>query len=193
MRNSLTRRAPVKDILHSAQRKVKDMALALLALILFAGLLIYAACSDVASLTIPNWVSLAMAGAFPVFALAGGAPLGAIGLHLLLGFGMLVIGFCLFQFNIIGGGDAKLLAAVSVWTGLGALAPFLLWTALSGGLFAIILLLARSHTLMLAAAPPFIYRLLTPKTGVPYGVAIMIGGLMAIPSMPLISGALTLF
>lgn len=168
------------------------MTLALLALVLFAGLLIYAACSDIASLTIPNWVSLVIAGAFPVFALAQGFGATEIGMHFLFGFAVLAGGFLLFQLNIIGGGDAKLLAAAAVWTGLGAFMPFVLWTALAGGVFALILIVGRKYAVAFAAAPPFVYRLLTPKTGVPYGVAIMIGGLMAAPSMPVFAGALTL-
>lgn len=168
------------------------MLVSLLALVLFAGLLIYAACSDIASLTIPNWVSLAMAGAFPVFAFASGLGPGAIGVHLLFGAGVLALGFFLFQANVIGGGDAKLLAAAAVWTGLGAFAPFAFWTAAAGGVFALVLMAGRKYAPAFAAAPPFVYRLLTPKTGVPYGVAIMIGGLMAAPSIPLFSLALTL-
>ena len=168
------------------------MLVSLLALVLFAGLLIYAAGSDIASLTIPNWVSLMMAGAFPVFALASGMGLAAIGMSLLFGVGVLALGFFLFQANIIGGGDAKLLAAASIWTGLGAFTPFLMWTALAGGAFALILIIGRKYAPTFAAAPPFVYRLLTPKTGVPYGVAIMIGGLLATPSMPLFAAALTL-
>lgn len=169
------------------------MILPLLALVLFAGLLIYAACSDVASLTIPNWVSLAMVGAFPVFAFAMGWDAATIGLQILFGLAVLALGFLLFQFNIIGGGDAKLLAAAAVWTGFSAFMPFVIWTALAGGVFALALLFGRRYAIMFAGAPPFVYRLLTPKTGVPYGVAIMIGGLMAAPSMPMFIGALTLF
>ena len=44
----------------------------MLALALFGGLLVYAACTDIASLTIPNWVSIALAGAFPALGLATG-------------------------------------------------------------------------------------------------------------------------
>lgn len=168
------------------------MTLALLALILFVGLLIYAAGTDIASLTIPNWVSLAMAGAYPVFAFAMGVDAGAIGLNFLFGLAVLAVGFLLFQVNVIGGGDAKLLAAAAVWTGLAAFTPFIFWTAFAGGIFALALLLCRKYAPMFAGAPPFVYRLLTPKTGVPYGVAIMIGGLMAAPAIPLFSAALTL-
>jgi len=164
----------------------------LLALAVFAALLIYAACSDVASLTIPNWVSIAMAGLFIPAALLAGASISQVGLHLLFGVGVLVVGFFLFQANIIGGGDAKLLAAATVWTGFPAFAPFVFWTAMAGGVMAITLLAARKLIKEAETNPAFVNRLLKHKGGIPYGVAIMAGGLMAIPTLPFMTSPLTL-
>jgi prepilin peptidase CpaA len=164
----------------------------LFALTAFAGLLVYAACSDMARLIIPNWVSIALAAIFPVAALIAGAPLMDIGLHVLFGLGVLAIGFVLFQFHIIGGGDAKLLAAVSVWTGLAAIIPFVVWTAVAGGVIALALLTAR-QLLPIGTYPAVVDHLLKKQNGIPYGVAIMIGGLLVIPSLPYVSSPLTLF
>src|SRR5689334_7086960 len=105
--------------------------LTIFALDVFAGLRIFAACFDIASLIIPNWVSIALALTFPVFALLNGVEPGVIGLHLIIGFAILTVGFFPFQGNIIGGGDAKLLAATSIWMGLAALSTFLFWMAIS--------------------------------------------------------------
>jgi len=163
----------------------------MIALAAFAGLVLYAALSDVARLIIPNWVSIALAVIFPVFALIMGAPPIAVGLHVVFGFGILAIGFVLFQFNIIGGGDAKLLAAVSIWTGMTAFAPFILWTAIAGGVMALTLLTAR-QLIPIGTYPAFVDHLLKKQNGIPYGVAIMIGALMAIPSLPYLSSPLTL-
>src|SRR6185295_3126025 len=116
--------------------------LELLALAIFAGLLVYAACTDVMSLTIHYW----------------------------FGFGLLAVGFFLFQANVIGGGDAKLLAGAAVWTGFTAFAPFIFWTAMAGGVVALALLYARKWFIPTPARPEFVNRLLTPKSGVPYGV-----------------------
>ena len=164
----------------------------IIAVCAFAGLLVYAAGSDIASLTIPNWLSIALAGLYPVFALAAGAPLSAIGLNIAFGLAVLVIGFVLFQFNVLGGGDAKLLAAAAVWTGLAAFMPFLFWTAAAGGVLALTLLAARHFLKQEESNPPFVNRLLKEQNGIPYGVAIMIGGLLAAPQLPILSGALTL-
>lgn len=167
--------------------------LEILALAAFAGLLIYAACTDIASLTIPNWVSIALAGVFPVAALAGGLLLGEIAIHFLFGFAVLAVGFFLFQAKIIGGGDAKLLAAVTLWTGFTpALYIFFFWTTLAGGIMALALVAARQLLPHAATYPAFVSHLLQKQNGIPYGAAIMVGGLMAIPALQLISPTLTL-
>lgn len=166
--------------------------LAIAALAAFAALLIYAAYSDVAGLIIPNWVSLALIGLFLPLAFAFGMPLAEIGAHLLFGFGLLAIGFFLFQANIIGGGDAKLLAASAVWTGFAAFTPFAVGTVLAGGVIALALLVLRKLAGPREGLPAFVNRLLTPNTGVPYGAAIMLGGLMALPALPFAGNALTL-
>ena len=117
----------------------------LLALAAFAGLLVVAACSDVATMKIPNWVSIALTAAFPLAALLLQMPLTEIGLHLAFGFAVLAIGFLLFQFGVLGGGDAKLIAAAAVWTGVAAFGSFALTTVIAGGIMALVLLLARAR------------------------------------------------
>lgn len=166
--------------------------LELLALAIFAGLLVYAACTDIAQLTIHNWVSIALAIVFAPFALLAHMPLGELGVHYLFGLALLAVGFFLFQANVIGGGDAKLLAGAGVWTGFTAFMPFIFWTTMAGGVIALGLLMARQQFAPAPVQPAFVNRLLTPKSGVPYGVAIMLGGLMALPSLPFAEHALTL-
>jgi len=163
----------------------------LLAVAAFAGLLLFAAAADIARYAIPNWVSLALTGVFVIAALFAQAPLAQVGAHLAFGFGVLVVGFFLFQAGVFGGGDAKLLAATAVWTGFAAFPPFLFWTALAGGALALALLAARQLVKQGDAQPPFVNQLLTKAAGIPYGAAIMVGGLIAIPSLPLFTAALT--
>ena len=164
----------------------------LLAIAAFAGLLICAAGSDAASMTIPNWISVALTLVFLAAALLVGAPLAEIGMHLLFGFAVLALGFFLFQANIVGGGDAKLFAAVGVWTGFTALMPFLFWTVVAGGVLALVLLAARQVMPQTASYPAFVTHLLKKQNGIPYGIAIMAGGLMAIPHLPIVTSPLTL-
>jgi prepilin peptidase CpaA len=150
----------------------------------FAGLLLFAAASDIATMKIPNWVSIAMAASFPLLALLAGASWAAIGLHLGFGALALIACFALFQFGVLGGGDAKLIAAAAVWTGVEGFAPFALFTALAGGALTISLMMARQALAPSEARPAFVNRLLRPKGGVPYGVAIAAGGLAALAASP---------
>lgn len=165
--------------------------LEIMALVVFVGLLAASAWWDVTTMTIPNWVSIALTALFPVFALLNGMPLAQIGMHLAFGAGILVIGFLLFQINIMGGGDAKMIAATAVWTGLGAFAPFIVWMAIFGGVIAMTLLMARKAVRPGATQPAFVNRLLKPRGGVPYGVAILAGGLMALHALPFAATSLT--
>jgi len=162
----------------------------LLPLLPFILLLLFAAGSDIATMTIPNWVSIAMAALFPAVALALGMPLTQIGMHVLCGAAMLIVCYLMFSASIMGGGDAKLIAAAAVWTGFGALGPFVVWIALTGGVIALALLVTRKWVKPDPARPAFLNRLLKPRGGVPYAVAIMAGGLAVLDSLTLGAPAL---
>jgi prepilin peptidase CpaA len=157
----------------------------------FAGLVVIAAVRDLTTYTIPNWISGALAAAFVPAALACGANWPTIGLSALIGVGMLVVGIVLFALRWIGGGDAKLMAAASMWLGLQGLAPFVLYTGLAGGGLALMLLAARSSWLRPFAAigPGWVDRLATPGGATPYGVAIAVGALAAFPAGVLFGAA----
>ena len=152
-----------------------------LVLLLFAALVIAAAVKDLESFTIPNWISIALALAFAPAALLTGASLGVIGISLAVGLAVLVLAVGMFALGWIGGGDAKLMAAASLWLGLKGLAPFVIYTALAGGALALILLALRSAWLrpIAHAGPVWARRLATPGEAAPYGVAIAIGALAA--------------
>jgi prepilin peptidase CpaA len=158
-----------------------------LLLFLFPTLVIVAALRDATSMTIPNWISLALVGAYPIAALALGLPLGVVGVSAALGVGALALGVAMFALRWIGGGDAKLFAASTLWLGLSGAAPFLLWTALAGGVLAAALLGAR-RMVALSGFPvrqAWIGRLLAPEGDIPYGIAIAAGALAAFPEAAL--------
>ncbi|THD60469.1 prepilin peptidase [Phenylobacterium sp.] len=158
-----------------------------LPLLAFPVLVIWAAVRDATSYTIPNWIPLALAGAFPVAAVALGLPLPAAGLDLAVGAAALIAGMVLFALRWIGGGDAKLLAAAALWLGLGPSLTFLLVTAIAGGALTGGLLALRSATLrpFVPQGPGWFARLASPGEGVPYGVAIALGALAAFPDSAL--------
>lgn len=159
--------------------------LALIFIAGFAGLLLWAAASDLATMEIPNRISVIAVALYPLAALACGLPWQAIALHIGVGFGAFVICWALFCIGVFGGGDAKLIAAATVWTGLSeALPAFLVWTCLAGGLLAVTALVARKHFKPSDARPAFVNRFLG-ETGVPYAVAIAVGGIAAAQHLPI--------
>ena len=103
------------------------------ALVAFISLMLAAAVSDIRFYRIPNWLSASVATLFLAAALIFTMPFALIGWHLLAGTAVLLVGFCLFAANIIGGGDAKLLAAAALWAGWTELPSLLFYTALAGG------------------------------------------------------------
>lgn len=158
-------------------------------LCVFPALVIAGALSDVTSMKIPNWISgLLILGFFPT-ALVAGLPFVDVAANVGLALAALVAGMVMFALRWIGGGDAKLLAAATLWLGVGGAPQFLLWTAVSGGLFAVFLLQARRMGQVYAGrAPRWVGRLLEPEGDIPYGVAICAGALAAFPQSLLVSG-----
>lgn len=161
----------------------------------FPAIVVAAAVSDAASFTIPNWMSAALVLLFPLAAYASGLSLETVGLCLLVGFGGLVVGMGMFAVGWIGGGDAKLFAASALWLGLPALAPFVMTTAIAGGVLAVALMTLRSNRIspMFAVGPAWLNRLATPGESVPYGIAIAFGALAAFPQAPIAQRALLAF
>lgn len=154
-------------------------------------LVVVAALTDLTRMKIPNWISGALIVAFfPAAFAAGLSPL-EVGMHLGVGVLVLAAGVALFALRIVGGGDAKLMAAAGLWLGAAALMPFLIWTAILGGAFSVVLIVGRGLAQpYIAGAPAWVATLFRPKGDIPYGVAICGGVLMAFPSSVLVARAL---
>ena len=105
------------------------------------------------------------------------------GLHFAAGAIVLVIGMLLFYFNLIGGGDAKALSSVCVWTGFDVLPNYLLAVALIGGALSLLFLLLRWITVTIGSISKSekIQRNASSWAAkcqeLPYGVAIGLGGI----------------
>jgi prepilin peptidase CpaA len=153
-------------------------------LIVFPFLMAYAASSDLLTMLIPNWVSLALVAAFAVA--ASGLSWSEIGLHVGAAALTLVVTFTLFAFGVIGGGDAKLAAATTLWFGIGNMVDYLLVASVLGGALTLALLALREHPLPSPLARlPFALHLHDQKTGIPYGIALAAAGLVVVPDTAL--------
>lgn len=84
----------------------------------------YAALSDLKTMTIPNWVSIALIIAFTVVAIFV-FPFETTLWRLCAGALMLVVGFVLNALRVMGGGDAKYLAAITPYVAFNQAADFL--------------------------------------------------------------------
>ncbi len=151
-------------------------------LVVLPVLLAVAAGWDIASFTIPNFLTLTLTAAFAVFALAAGLPLPQVGLHLLAGLLGLFVGITLFALGYIGGGDAKLFAATLLWLGFRDLLPYTLLASIAGGFLTLGLLLLRQWPLPgRLAHQAWIARLHDARSGIPYGAALAAGAFLLLP------------
>jgi len=151
-------------------------------LTIFPALLVIAAVSDLLTFKIPNWISIGLLGLFVVVAPFAELSWTIIASHLVLGVVLLLVGMVMFSMNLLGGGDAKLLAAVGLWTGWLALPVYLLWAAIMGGILALTLIMFRKTPLIAGMeATPWIARLHDKQAGIPYGIALAAGALIALP------------
>jgi len=154
----------------------------LLLLAVVPALLAAAAVWDLASFTIPNYLSLALAAMFGVFALATGFSAAAAGWHLLACLIALVVGFTMFARNYIGGGDAKLFAGVALWLGPHDLVVYALVATMLGGVLTLTLLAVRQLPLPAGLARQgWILKLHDSRSGIPYGVALSAGFFVILP------------
>lgn len=151
-------------------------------LIVFPVLMVFAALSDLFTMTISNRVSIALLVLFVPFAWWAGLTPQDIGLHFACGLGVLVLTFGLFALGWIGGGDAKLAAATAVWLGWENLGDYGLDSALIGGALTLLILNARQVPLpKWAIGVQWMARLHDRKEGIPYGIALAIAGLLLFP------------
>jgi len=110
-----------------------------------------------------------------------------VGVSSLIGLAVLLVGMIMFALRWLGGGDAKLFAAVALWMGLDGVLPFVLFTGLAGGLFSLLLITARSWLqIYRLRLPAWGQRLLQRGGDIPYGVAIAIGALCAYPTTEIV-------
>lgn len=152
--------------------------------VVFPFCMVFAVVSDMLSMSIANRVSVLLVVAFAVIAPLTGTDWQTYGWHFAAGGLVLSVTFALFAIGAIGGGDAKLLAATALWFGMSMeLLSYLVTTAYLGGMLTIaILFLRKSPLVVFVSQNPFLRNLADPKLGVPYGIALGIGGLLTYPA-----------
>jgi prepilin peptidase CpaA len=159
-------------------------------LLFFPVVMVFAAISDLLTMTISNRVSIALAVLFIIMAFACGLSGAEIAWHLACGALVLVVTFYLFARGWIGGGDAKLAAATAVWLGFDHIGDYAFSASALGGLLTLAIIGLRKWPLPgILPARQWVARLLDPGTGVPYGVALASAGLLLYPGTAIWLGA----
>ena len=156
--------------------------LSTLALFIFPVLMAYAASSDLLTMRISNWLAVALTVGYLVLALAAHLSWSDIGISVAAATIVLVLAFAFFAFGWVGGGDAKLVSATTLWVGFSMMLPYLIYAALLGGGLTLLILAVRRYPLPAwLARHKWIDRLHDTKSGVPYGIALAIAGLLVYP------------
>ena len=134
--------------------------------------LLFSIYSDIRYRLIYNKVTMAIAAAAPVYWYASGSfGLTDIGLHLLVGAVAFAFFALFFYLGMMGGGDVKLFAALSLWFHWIVVLRMMFYASLAGGAVTIIFLII--HKLKQKDGPPRI----------PYGVAIAAAGLWTVSQL----------
>lgn len=154
-------------------------------LIFFPAVMAIAASSDLLTMTISNKIPLALFAGFVALALVLRLDIATIASH--IGAAMLILAVCfgMFARGWIGGGDAKLAAAIALWLGWAHLLDYLLVCSVLGGGLTLLLLLFRKFPLPPALLKQeWLDRLHHPKSGIPYGIALAAAALVVFPETP---------
>lgn len=150
------------------------------------GFLIAAAISDFRSMTIPNiyagGIVLAFIPAFLADIFTGHGMDFFYGWqsHLVAALAVFAISFLLFSLRVIGAGDSKLATAAALWVGLSGMTAFLFYMAVLGAVLALATKLMSAKPFV--AAPKegsWIAQAQAGRLGVPYGIAICFGVIVA--------------
>jgi prepilin peptidase CpaA len=152
-------------------------------ILIFPLAMAFAAAMDLFTMTIPNRVSILLVASFAIVAVVVGPSWAVLNKHLIVAVIVFIAAIAMFAMGWLGGGDAKLLSATSLWIGPDLLANYLVFVGILGGLLALALLRYRSVTLL----PPWIsrqawaLRLHEDQGGIPYGVALGASALLVYP------------
>lgn len=160
--------------------------------VVFPFCMLFAAISDMLSMTIANRVPLLLIGVFAIVAPLTGMEWSAYGMHFAAGALVLCVTFGLFAIGGMGGGDAKLIAATSVWMGFNLqLLEYLVVSTALGGLLTLAIIAYRSSPIAtFTRNNQFLQHFADEKAGIPYGIALGAGGLLTFPDSPLMVWAL---
>ncbi len=154
-------------------------------LTIFPICMLFATFYDLFTMTIPNRITLTLLVSFLILAPMAGMGWETMMWHMLISFLVLVVGYVFFSLGFMGGGDAKLFAASSLWFGTAFTLDFVLIASLFGGALTFLVVVGRVRPVPIWLMQfDWIMRLLDKKQGVPYGAALGPAALLVFVDTP---------
>ena len=157
---------------------------------MFVGLIFIAMAFDIWSRRVPNPISAALVVLFTVAAGMAWDQVDWWG-HIGFGLGMFLLGAILFYVGWFGGGDVKLLGALSLWMGLPLAAEYLMLVGFAGGMAGLLILALRRVIKPFVAAWEKrglrVPEILSPGGTLPYGVALGVAALITARKIELLA------
>ncbi|RKQ72071.1 prepilin peptidase CpaA [Litorimonas taeanensis] len=147
----------------------------------FSLCMLWAAITDASNMKISNRNSLAVVALFIIAIPFSWTGLPDLGEHLLVGLTVFAAGFIMFALGWLGGGDAKLLAATSLWWTWADVFTYILWVGIIGGVLAALLLVGRKYAPVSIATSSWGYGLFKEEKQMPYGLALAAAALITLP------------
>lgn len=147
---------------------------------------------DLRARRLPNAAVAAFAALYFVDAAFAGSARAALAAHFATSIAALATAALLFRFGWLGGGDVKLAAAVFLWSGPAHAARVLFMISVSGSMIGLLVLAVGALSRRSALAQRRL-AWLAPERGVPYGIALALGGALALALAPGAIGAHRIF
>ncbi|WP_443026069.1 A24 family peptidase [Sphingomonas sp. PB2P19] len=133
------------------------------------GVLVSAGIEDARTREIANWKSAAIALLAPAWWFASGLqPWPDMAAQIAVALAVFAVFLAIFHFGLMGGGDVKLIVALSLWLPFSAFVMMLMVMSIAGGIVTIVMMIERRISRN------------SNEIEIPYGVAIAIAGILAI-------------
>ncbi len=159
---------------------------------LFALPQLMAALNDANAMKIPNRIPLIVLAAYFLMVPFTWAGLPIFLEHITVGVTLFAVGFAMFAFGWMGGGDSKLLAATAFWFTWPDVFTYLVYTALFGGALTLFILLGRRYVPVRIITTQWAQTMFRDQTKIPYGLALAAGAIATLPQSQIFRAALGL-
>ena len=112
--------------------------------------------------------------------------------HFMVGTTVFAVGFAMFAFGWMGGGDSKLLAATAFWFTWPDAFIYMVYTAMFGGALTLFIIMGRKYIPVRIMTTQWAQTMFRDETKIPYGLALAAGAIATLPQSQIFKAALGL-